>query len=210
MNQKNGQNSLGLDVCFEDSANPIDLFKKWFAAAEKSEINDPNAFSLGTATSDGRPSVRMVLLKGLSNDGFVFYSNFNSRKGNDLKKNPKASMCFYWESLKRQVCITGEVSVINSKEADEYYNSRPYESRIGAWASSQSDVMKNRDEFIKKIKEFKIKYPDKNKVPRPSYWSGWRLKPEQIEFWLKIENRAHQRLNYRNDNGKWNKEILYP
>ena len=152
----------------------------------------------------------MVLLKGLSNDGFVFYSNFNSRKGNDLKKNPKASMCFYWESLKRQVCITGEVSVINSKEADEYYNSRPYESRIGAWASSQSDVMKNRDEFIKKIKEFKTKYPDKNKVPRPSYWSGWRLKPEQIEFWLKIENRSHQRLNYRNDNGKWNKEILYP
>ena len=210
MNQKNGKNSLGLDICFEDSANPIDLFKKWFAAAEKSEINDPNAFSLGTATSDGRPSVRMVLLKDLSNDGFVFYSNFNSRKGNDLKKNPKASMCFYWESLKRQVCITGEVSVINSKEADEYYNSRPYESRIGAWASSQSDVMKNRDEFIKKIKEFKTKYPDKNKVPRPSYWSGWRLKPEQIEFWLKIENRTHQRLNYRNDNGKWNKEILYP
>ena len=210
MNQKNGQNSLGLDICFEDSANPIDLFKKWFAAAEKSEINDPNAFSLGTATSDGRPSVRMVLLKGLSNDGFVFYSNFNSRKGNDLKKNPKASMCFYWENLKRQVCITGEVSVINSKEADEYYNSRPYESRIGSWASSQSDVMKNRDEFIKKIKEFKTKYPDKNKVPRPSYWSGWRLKPEQIEFWLKIENRSHQRLNYRNDNGKWNKEILYP
>ena len=210
MNQKNGQNSLGLDICFEDSANPIDLFKKWFADAEKSEINAPNAFSLGTATSDGRPSVRMVLLKGLSNDGFVFYSNFNSRKGNDLKKNPKASMCFYWENLKRQVCITGEVSVINSKEADEYYNSRSYESRIGAWASAQSDVMKNRDEFIKKIKEFKIKYPDKNKVPRPTYWSGWRLKPEQIEFWLKIENRAHQRLNYRNDNGKWNKEILYP
>ena len=210
MNQKNGQNSLGLDICFEDTANPIDLFKKWFAAAEKSEINDQNAFSLGTATSDGRPSVRMVLLKDLSNDGFVFYSNFNSRKGNDLKKNPKASMCFYWESLKRQVCITGEVSVINSKEADEYYNSRPYESRIGAWASSQSDVMKNRNEFINKIQEFKIKYPDKNKVPRPTYWSGWRLKPEQIEFWLKIENRTHQRLNYRNDNGKWNKEILYP
>ena len=210
MNQKNGQNSLGLDICFEDSANPIDLFKKWFEAAEKSEINDPKAFSLVTATSDGRPSVRMVLLKGLSNDGFVFYSNFNSRKGNDLKKNPKASMCFYWESLKRQVCIAGEVSVIDSKEADEYYNSRSYESRIGAWASSQSDVMKNRDEFIKKIKEFKTKYPDKNKVPRPSYWSGWRLKPEQIEFWLKIENRIHQRLNYRIDNGKWNKEILYP
>ena len=210
MNQNNGKNSLGLDRCFEDLDNPIDLFKNWFSEAEKSEINDPNAFSLGTATSDGRPSVRMVLLKGLSNDGFVFYSNFNSRKGNDLKKNPKASMCFYWESLKRQVCITGEVNVINSKEADEYYNSRPYESRIGAWASSQSDVMKHRDEFIKKIKEFKIKYPDKNKVPRPSYWSGWRLKPEQIEFWLKIENRAHQRLNYRKDNGKWNKEILYP
>ena len=109
MNQKSGQNSLGLDLCFEDEANPVDLFKKWFALAEKSEINDPNALSLATSSKNGIPSVRMVLLKGLSDKGFVFYTNFNSKKGNDLKNNPNASMCFHWKSLRRQVRVTGKV-----------------------------------------------------------------------------------------------------
>ena len=121
MNQKSGQNSLGLDACFEDEQNPIVLFKKWFAVAEKSEINDPNALSLATSSSDGMPSVRMVLLKGLSEKGFVFYTNFNSKKGSDLKKNPKASMCFHWKSLRRQIRISGKTVVIDNKEADEYY-----------------------------------------------------------------------------------------
>ncbi|OUW48581.1 MAG: pyridoxamine 5'-phosphate oxidase [Candidatus Pelagibacter sp. TMED196] len=210
MNQKSGQNSLGLDACFEDEQNPIVLFKKWFAVAEKSEINDPNALSLATSTSRGMPSVRMVLLKGLSEKGFVFYTNFNSKKGNDLKKNPKASMCFHWKSLRRQIRISGTAVVIDDKEADDYYNSRAYGSRIGAWASSQSEIMNKRKEFVDKIKEYENKYPDQKKVPRPPHWSGWRVEPENIEFWLEIKNRIHERLNYRKENGKWMKEILYP
>ena len=210
MNQKSGQNSLGLDACFEDEQNPIVLFKKWFAVAEKSEINDPNALSLATSTSEGMPSVRMVLLKGLSEKGFVFYTNFNSKKGNDLKKNPKASMCFHWKSLRRQIRISGNAVVIDDKEADDYYNSRAYGSRIGAWASSQSQIMNKRKEFLDKIKEYENKYPDQKKVPRPPHWSGWRVEPENIEFWLEIKNRIHERLNYRKENGKWTKEILYP
>ncbi len=210
MNQKSGQNSLGLDACFEDEQNPIVLFKKWFAVAEKSEINDPNALSLATSSSDGMPSVRMVLLKGLSEKGFVFYTNFNSKKGSDLKKNPKASMCFHWKSLRRQIRISGKTVVIENKEADEYYNSRAYGSRIGAWASSQSQTMNNRNEFINKIKEFEKKYPDQKNVPRPPHWSGWRVEPDNVEFWLEIKNRIHERLNYRKKNGEWLREILYP
>jgi pyridoxamine 5'-phosphate oxidase len=210
MNQKNGQNSLGLDNCFEDEANPIVLFKKWFTVAEKSEINDPNALSLATSTSEGIPSVRMVLLKGYDNNGFIFYTNFNSKKGSDLKTNPNASMCFHWKSLRRQIRISGKVNVVDDKVADNYYNSRAYRSRIGAWASSQSSVMKNRTELMEKFNEFEKKYPDQKNVPRPPHWSGWNLKPDQIEFCLEIKNRIHERLNYKKKNNKWEREILYP
>ena len=210
MNQNNGHNSLGLDTCFQDEANPIVLFKKWFADAEKSEINDPNALSIATSSLKGIPSVRMVLLKGLNEKGFVFYTNFNSKKGKDLKKNPNASMCFHWKSLRRQIRVSGQVSVINDKEADDYFNSRAYGSRIGAWASSQSQVMKNREEFLNKIKEYEMKYPDQKKVPRPPHWSGWRLVPREIEFWLEIKNRVHERLNYKKEKNSWIREVLYP
>ena len=210
MNQKNGKNSLGLDSCFEDIDNPIDLFKKWFAKAEETEINDPNAVAVATSNKQNQPNVRMVLLKGLSNKGFVFYTNFNSKKGSDLKTNPKASMCFHWKSLRRQIRISGKTIVVDNKEADEYYNSRAYGSRIGAWASSQSQTMNNRNEVINKIKDFEKKYPDQKNVPRPPHWSGWRVEPDTIEFWLEIKNRIHERLNYRKENGKWLREILYP
>ena len=210
MNQKSGQNSLGLDNCFEDEANPVDLFKKWFAAAEKSEINDPNALSVATSNKEGIPSVRMVLLKGLSDRGFVFYTNFNSKKGNDLKNNPNASMCFHWKSLRIQIIISGKTSVIDNDEADKYFSSRKYGSKISAWASSQSEQMKNRDEFLNKIKEYEKKYPKEKKVPRPPHWSGWRVLPNEIEFWLELDNRSHQRLIYKKANGKWIKEMLYP
>tara|TARA_B100001029_G_C14843069_1_gene329444 strand:+ start:42 stop:674 length:633 start_codon:yes stop_codon:yes gene_type:complete len=210
MNKKSGQNSLGLDACFEDEPNPIVLFKKWFAVAEKSEINDPNALSLATSSSSGVPSVRMVLLKGLSEKGFVFYTNFNSSKGSDLKHNPKASMCFHWKSLRRQIRVAGKAEVVTDQEADQYYKSRAYGSRIGAWASSQSQVMKNRNEFLEKIKQFENKYPDQKNVPRPPHWSGWRIEPENIEFWLEIKNRVHERLNYKKQDGNWYREILYP
>ena len=210
MNKKSGQNSLGLDLCFEDEANPVDLFKKWFAAAEKSEINDPNALSVATSNKEGIPSVRMVLLKGLSDLGFVFYTNFNSKKGNDLKNNPNASMCFHWKSLRRQVRVTGKVTVVENKEADDYFSSRKYGSKISAWASSQSKQMKNRDEFLNKIKEYQKKFPKEKDVPRPPHWSGWRVLPNEIEFWLELDNRSHQRLVYKKENGKWIKEMLYP
>ena len=210
MNQKNGKNSLGLDICFEDEANPIVLFKKWFATAEKSETNDPNALSLATSSSDGIPSVRMVLLKGLSDDGFVFYTNSGSKKGDDLKNNPSALMCFHWKSIRRQIRVSGKVNVVDKEEADKYFSSRDYESKISAWASSQSKVMKNRNDLLDKIKEFEKKFPDKNNVPRPPHWSGWRITANEIEFWLEIKNRSHERLNYRKENGKWIKEILYP
>jgi pyridoxamine 5'-phosphate oxidase len=210
MNQKNGKNSLGLDSIFEDLDNPIDLFKNWFKKAEETEVNDPNALALGTADQKNQPSVRMVLLKGLSNEGFVFYTNFNRKKVSDLKNNQQASMCFHWKSLRRQVRVIGKVQQVTDKEADEYYNSRPYKNRISAWASNQSKKLDSRDTFLKKIAEFEKKYPDQNNVPRPPHWSGWRILPKEIEFWLDGEGRIHERLNYINNESKWTKEILYP
>jgi|TARA_B110000046_G_C12852388_1_gene338324 pyridoxamine 5'-phosphate oxidase len=209
MNQKNGKNSIGLDSCFEEFNNPMDLFKKWFEKAKETEINDPNAVALGTSENN-KSSVRMVLLKGLSNEGFVFYTNFNSKKGRDLNKNRFASMCFHWKSLRRQVRVFGEVKKVTEKEADEYYNSRAYGSRISAWASSQSEPMKSRDIFLNKIEEFKKKYPEEKNVPRPPNWSGWRIYPQEVEFWVDGEFRIHERLNYKLKNNQWIKEILYP
>ena len=210
MNQKNGKNSLGLDSCFEDLENPIDLFKKWFAKAKDNEINDPNALALATSDNTNQPSVRMVLLKDITDKGFVFYTNFESRKSIELKKNQKASMCFHWKSLRRQVRAIGKVEEVSTKEADDYFNSRPYKNRIGAWASSQSAILDKRETFTNKIKQFEKKFPDEKNVPRPPHWSGWRLLPEEIEFWLDGEGRIHERLNYRKKNGSWEKELLYP
>ena len=210
MNQKNGKNALGLDSCFEDLDNPIELFKKWFSRAEENEINDPNAVAVATSDKSNQPNVRMVLLKGLNDQGFVFYTNFNSTKGRELKINKKASMCFHWKSLRRQVRVLGKVEEVTSKEADDYYNSRPYKNRISAWASSQSQPLDKRETFLDKIKEFEKKYSDENNVPRPPYWSGWRLIPNEIEFWVDGEGRIHERLIYKNTGGKWSKEILYP
>ena len=210
MNQKNGKNTLGLDIIFEDLDNPIELFKKWFSKAEESEINDPNAVAVATSNKDNQPNVRMVLLKGLSEKGFVFYTNFNSKKGNELKENQKASMCFHWKSLRRQVRVIGKVEEVSAKEADDYYNSRPYKNRIGAWASSQSEILEKRETFTEKIKEFEKKFPDQKKVPRPPHWSGWRLLPKEIEFWLDGEGRIHERLNYKKKKWKLGKRIALP
>jgi len=208
MNQKN---SLGLNKCFLDLDDPFELFKKWFAEAKKKEINDPNALALGTATKDGIPSVRMVLLKGFDKDGFVFYTNLNSQKGNELKDNPNASMCFHWKSLLRQIRIVGTLNKVDDKTADDYYNSRAYESRIGAWASKQSSILKNRDELLNNLDDFRKKYSNKDNVPRPKHWSGWNLKPSSIEFWLDGDNRIHERLKYTLDeNNIWIKNLLSP
>ena len=208
MNQKN---SLGLNICFLDLDDPFELFEKWFVEAKKKEINDPNALALGTANKNGIPSVRMVLLKGFDKNGFVFYTNLNSQKGKEIKENPNATMCFHWKSLLRQIRIVGTLKQVDDRIADDYYNTRAYESRIGAWASKQSSVLKNREELLNSLEDFKTKYSDKNNVPRPDYWSGWILKPISIEFWLDGDNRIHERLKYTLDKENvWIKSLLSP
>ena len=207
----NEKNSLRLDICFKDEDNPVNLFKEWFKKAETTEPNDPNALSLATADKGGKPKVRMVLLKDFSDDGFTFYTNFNSSKGKDLKENPKASMCFHWKSLLRQIRIYGNVVQVSDKEADDYYNSRAYRSRIGAGASDQSEVLESRKFLDDSIEKFKKKFHDENKVPRPPNWSGWRLVPEEIEFWRDGDNRIHERLKYvRNNRKGWKRFLLNP
>ena len=207
----NEKNSLGLDKCFLETDEPFDLFKKWYQEAKKKEINDPNALALATSSKNSVPSVRMVLLKDFSKNGFVFYTNLNSQKGNEIKENPFVSMCFHWKSLLRQVRINGKVNQVENNIADEYYNSRAYESRIGAWASKQSSILKNRQQLINSIQEFKEKFNLKDKVPRPDHWSGWNLKPNSMEFWLDGDNRIHERLKFiLNQNGMWEKVLLSP
>ena len=207
MNQKN---SLNLNICFKDEDNPVNLFREWFNDAKKSEINDANAVALGTVDYKGYPSVRMVLLKDYNEEGFVFYTNFNSNKSKAIKNDPKISMCFHWKSLLRQVRIVGLASKVSDQEANEYFNSRSYGSRIGAWASDQSSILINRNDLLNSIDQFKGKFPNKNKVPRPEHWSGWRLKPKEIEFWLDGENRIHERLKYIKENNDWKKILLSP
>tara|TARA_Y100000996_G_scaffold50451_1_gene34542 strand:+ start:423 stop:1049 length:627 start_codon:yes stop_codon:yes gene_type:complete len=208
MNQKN---SLGLDICFKDLNDPIKLFEEWFYQAKKTEINDPNALALATADKLGIPTVRMVLLKNFSNNGFIFYTNLNSKKSVDLKQNPNASLCFHWKSILRQIRITGKIYKVSDAEADDYYKTRSYGSRIGAWASNQSSILNNREDLYKSIKDYKKKYPDENNVPRPKNWSGWNLKPNSIEFWLDGEDRIHQRLKYiKKEKGNWEKFLLNP
>ena len=207
----NEKNSLGLNNCFLDLNDPIELFKVWMDEAKKSEPNDPNALSLATSNKNSLPSVRIVLLKEFNQNGFVFYTNLNSQKGNELKNNPKAAMCFHWKSLLRQIRINGTIKKVSDKTADEYYNTRGYESRIGAWASKQSSILNNRGELLDLIKTYKKKYINKSKVPRPDYWSGWNLTPLSIEFWLDGDSRIHERLKYTKDKtGNWNKSLLSP
>ena len=208
MNQKN---SLGINSCFLDIDDPISLFEKWMKKAEKTEPNDPNAVALATSNKKNIPSVRMVLLKDFNENGFVFYTNLNSQKGNELKENPYAAMCFHWKSLLRQIRIVGKVSLVANDVADKYYSSRAYSSQIGAWASNQSEKLKTRDQLMKAIENFEKKFNDEKNVPRPKHWSGWNLSPESIEFWLDGDSRIHERLKYyKNKSGNWTKSLLSP
>tara|TARA_B100001540_G_scaffold305778_1_gene317115 strand:+ start:501 stop:1127 length:627 start_codon:yes stop_codon:yes gene_type:complete len=207
----NEKNSFGLNYCFKDLENPLDLFSNWFNEAKKTEINDPNAVALSTVDKKGIPSVRMVLLKDFNQNGFIFYTNLNSKKSQDIKINPNVAMCFHWKTLLRQIRITGKISKVLDKDADNYYSSRPYGSKISAWASNQSSVLKNRDELFKSIEEYKKKYSDENNVPRPNYWSGWNLDPYEIEFWLQKDSRIHERLKYlKKEKNTWERFLLSP
>jgi pyridoxamine 5'-phosphate oxidase len=206
----NEKNSLGLDKCFLDLDSPFELFTNWMEEAIKNEINDPNALSLATTDKSGKPSVRMVLLKGINEEGFIFYTNLKSKKSLDLKENPQASMCFYWKSLLRQITIDGVVDKVTDQVADHYFNSRIYDSRIGAWASNQSEILQNKEELLRKIEKYKKKFSNQKNIPRPPHWSGWCLIPDSIEFWLRGENRIHERLRYNKVNDGWKKILLYP
>jgi len=191
-------------------AEPFSLFQTWFAEAEVHEPNDPNAMALATATRQGAPSVRMVLLKGADTRGFVFYTNFDSRKGQELLTNPAAALCFHWKSLRRQIRVEGPVQSVTPEEADTYFFSRPRGSQVGAWASQQSRPLTNRAELEERVAEIEHRYP--HDVPRPPYWSGFRLTPLVIEFWQDMPSRLHDRLIYKRDreNAPWKTLRLQP
>ncbi len=192
-----------------DERDPYELFDEWFKAAESKEPNDANAMSLATVDADGMPSVRMVLLKGVDQRGFVFYTNYESRKGEQLLAHPRAALCFHWKSLRRQVRIEGEVERVSDAEADAYFATRPRASQIGAWASEQSRPLTGRFELEKRIAQFTARHAI-GAVPRPPHWSGFRVLPARIEFWEDRPFRLHDRLVYHRQESGWTTERLYP
>jgi len=194
---------------FTERSEPFRLFAEWLEDATRSEVNDPNALALATVDPDGLPDVRMVLLKGLDNGGFVFYTNFESAKGREILSSMKAAMCFHWKSLRRQVRIRGPVEVVSDAEADAYYATRPRGSRIGAWASKQSRPLESRFALEKAVAEYTMKYGIGD-IPRPKHWSGFRLVPQQIEFWHDRPFRLHDRVVFTREGDGWGKTRLYP
>ena len=189
--------------------DPIILFSEWFEEAKQKEINDPNAMNLSTISESLIPSSRIVLLKSFDNNGFVFYTNVESKKGNSINLNPQVSLNFHWKSLLRQIRIEGIAKLVTNKEADEYFDSRPEKSKIGAWASDQSSELKTREELIDKIKKYAEKYKEKI-IPRPLYWTGFRVEPLLIEFWQDMPFRLHDRVEYKKNNNSWLIKRLYP
>ena len=188
--------------------NPYDLFTQWMAEAEASEPEDPNAMALSTISADGYPSCRMVLLKGVDERGFVFYTNSNSRKGQELAATGQAALCFHWKSLRKQIRIEGEVNMVAATEADAYFASRSRLSRIGAWASQQSQPL---DKPLQQaLDEVTPDFPDGTDVPRPPHWNGYRVIPNSIEFWQQGEARLHDRLTYTKTKENWDTQRLYP
>jgi pyridoxamine 5'-phosphate oxidase len=196
---------------FTGAAEPFALFAEWFAEAVQSELNDPNAMALSTVDETGLPDVRMVLMKGYDETGFVFYSHKASQKGRELAANPKAALLFHWKSLRRQVRIRGLVTPVTEAEADSYFASRPKQAQIGAWASKQSEPLESRFAFEQAIAKTATQYII-GEVPRPPGWSGWRVAPLRIEFWHDRAFRLHDRIEFRRDvpNGSWSKVRMYP
>jgi pyridoxamine 5'-phosphate oxidase len=196
---------------FTEESQPFELFGQWLKDAEASEPNDPNAVALATVDEHGLPNVRMVLLKGFDEHGFVFYTNFESQKGQEILGQMKAAMVFHWKSLRRQVRLRGEVEVVSDEEADVYYASRPRGSRIGAWASKQSRPLESRFALEKSVAEYTARYAI-GEIPRPSHWSGFRIRPVSIEFWHDRQFRLHDRIEFRRKDtaGAWEKVRMYP
>ena len=189
--------------------DPHAIFEEWLAEARLSEPNDPTAMALATADAEGRPSVRMVLLKGHDERGFVFYTNLNSRKGIELAANPNAALLFHWKSLRRQVRVEGRVEPVSVAEADAYFASRARDSRLGAWASDQSRPLDARATFEARFHEMKARFEGKD-VPRPPRWSGFRVVPERMELWHDRAHRLHERRLFSRSGGGWSEGLLYP
>ncbi|MBN3943336.1 MAG: pyridoxamine 5'-phosphate oxidase [Nostoc sp.] len=194
----------------EVELNPFIQFKKWFAQALAAQLPEPNAMTIATATPDGKPSARMVLLKDFDERGFTFFTNYNSHKGQELAENPQAALVFWWAELERQVRISGYVEKVSETESDQYFHSRPANSRLGAWVSNQSEVIDSREVLERRLQEFQSKY-ENQEIFRPPHWGGLRVIPTEIEFWQGRPSRLHDRLLYsRLDNGTWNIERLSP
>ncbi|HCL64390.1 MAG TPA: pyridoxamine 5'-phosphate oxidase [Rhizobium sp.] len=196
---------------FTEESEPYTLFGAWLKDAEASEINDPNAVAVATVDENGLPNVRMVLLKDFDTRGFVFYTNFESQKGQEILGQKKAAMCFHWKSLRRQVRLRGEVEVVSDEEADTYFRSRPLGSRVGAWASKQSRPLEGRFALEKAVAEYTARCA-LGDIPRPPYWSGFRIKPVSIEFWHDRKFRLHDRIEFRREtvDAAWTKVRMYP
>jgi len=194
---------------FELADDPFEIFAEWFAAAVEKERSDPNAMTLATADSSGRPAARTVLLKAWDRDGFVFYGNLGSRKGRHLVENAQAALLFHWKSLHRQIRIEGAVSPVSKAQADEYFASRPRGSQIGAWASDQSRELASRDLFDEKVAEAETRFAG-GEIPRPDFWSGWRVTPDYFEFWQGQVFRLHDRLTFTKTAAGWAPGRLYP
>lgn len=194
----------------EIDSNPFAQFKEWFDEALSADILEPNAMTVATTTPEGKPSARMVLLKDFDARGFVFYTNYNSQKAQELAENPQAALVFWWAELQRQVRICGRVEKISDSESDKYFYSRPFSSRLGAWASNQSEVVENREVLEQQLQDLKEKYQNRE-IPRPSHWGGIRVIPTEIEFWQGRSSRLHDRLVYtRNYDDGWKIERLSP
>ena len=196
-------------MSIDPNRDPIEQFKAWLADAEQSEPNDPNAMALATATPDGMPSARMVLLKGVDADGFAFYTNLGSRKALELAANPRAALCFHWKSLRRQVRVQGGVTPVDDQEADAYFATRARVSQIGAWASKQSQPLIGRFELAARVAKYTAKFT-LGAVPRPPHWSGYRVIPDSVEFWEDRPFRLHMRFLFRRTPDGWTGQEIYP